>query len=192
MNNMNFNHNLSAMATTQYSQLKSQVAALVFELKPLVAKTIELVRVGFTRNASNTPYIVYKVNNKRCCTFIKRKFFTDLVAKLLKLKYGVQEPLRSIRANDFGGLNVKTTLSEIYIPRIYINKFLERYNQIALLNITPVAACSCRDIYGMCMHAIASYVVPFNNNQAAKTQAGNFGVVGTDWIKPRLDSNPHP
>lgn len=55
--------------------LEAQANAIAPERNPLVPIKIKVERVGFTRNASKTPYAVYKVDGRRCCTFISAKVF---------------------------------------------------------------------------------------------------------------------
>ena len=66
------------------SYLEAQANAIAPKITPLVRSSI-----GFTRNASSTPYMVYKIDGRRCCTFIKRRTFFDLVRVLLKLQYSI-------------------------------------------------------------------------------------------------------
>lgn len=71
---MNFNLlDEAAIAAGDVNQHLKQLAdAVAPELKPLVPAKIRAERVSFTRNASNTPYVVYWVGDRRCSTFIKR------------------------------------------------------------------------------------------------------------------------
>lgn len=135
--------------------LKSQVAAVAPALKPLVPAKIRVERVGFTRNASNTPYIVYWANNRRCCTFIKRKVFLELVQVLLKLTKAVEDKIRSVTCSLYFGLSVKTSNGLDYIPSIYVRKFFEFYNEVAVEWISPQSECDCDKLFGFCPHAIA-------------------------------------
>ncbi len=92
--------------------LEAQAQAIAPEHNPLVPVKIKVVRVGFTRNASKTPYAVYKVGTRRCCTFIKRKFFMELIQILLKLKYGIEEKIRTITSSESFGLAITTATQE--------------------------------------------------------------------------------
>ena len=125
------------------------------ERNPLVSVKIKVERIGFTRNASKTPYAVYRVNGRRCCTFIKRKFFMELLQILLKLKHGIEEKIRTITSSAHFGLNITTPTQEEYITSSYLNKFFERYNQVALELIEP-QECDCNDLFEMCLHSIAA------------------------------------
>jgi hypothetical protein len=129
-------------------------------LVPLVRVNIKVERVGFTRNASRTPYIVYKVGNPRCSTFIKRQVFIELVQVLLKLRCGIWERVKSITSAYADSLSVDTTKGNKFIPRPYVNKFFERYNQVALERIVP-QPCECNDLFDMCLHSISSAVAEF-------------------------------
>ncbi len=56
--------------------LNTQFKAFTAEISPLVQASIKVERIGFTRNASNTPYIVYQVSHtsKDNCTVRLRRF----------------------------------------------------------------------------------------------------------------------
>lgn len=139
------------------SYLEAQVSATTPNLLVLVPTKIKVERVGFTRNASNTPYLVYKVGDRRCCTFIKRRVFFDLVRVLLSFKYGIEDRIACIRLSLDFGLSVDTTGKSQYIASTYINKFLERYNQVALEK-TKAQQCECNDLFDMCLHSIANHL----------------------------------
>jgi hypothetical protein len=159
-----------AIASAEINQYFSgQIQKNSVELKPLIAKKIKVERVGFTRNASNTPYVVYRVGERRCCTFIKRKVMTSLIQKLLQLTYGITESIRSLRVNSAGGLQVKTMSDTVCIKRRYVVKFLENYNTAALESIAPITHCDCNDQDRMCVHAIARLFVTLGDHLAAFT-----------------------
>ena len=128
------------------------------EFTPLVRANIKVERLGFTRNASRTPYMVYKVGDRRCSTFIKRQVFFDLVRVLLKFKYSILDRIRSITMAFGHSLSVDTLSERKFIPRPYVNKFFERYNQVALERIVP-QPCECNDLFDMCPHLIARLFV---------------------------------
>ena len=142
--------------------IKAQVGAVAPEIIPLVAASIKVERVGFTKNASRTPYLVYKVGERRCCTFIKRRVFFDLIRILLKLRQGTIDRIRSITASPppFFGLSVTADGGESYIPGPYVRKFFERYNQIAFERVVP-QLCDCNDLYDMCLHSILNAATEF-------------------------------
>lgn len=130
---------------------------IVLELKPLVPVSIRVERIGFTRNASNTPYIVYRntSNGKRCCTFIKRRVLVELMQKLLKLKCSVVEKIRSLTSDAMYGLKIKTATGVEYLPSVYVHRFLAHYNDLALSGVTP-QICSCNDLDDVCLHQVAA------------------------------------
>ncbi len=136
--------------------LESQVKAITPELKPIVPTSIKVERVGFTRNASNTPYLVYRVNGRRCCTFVKRRWFFECVQLLLKLKDGVEAKIRAITSSLHFGLSLITTETRQYIPSSYVNKFFTSLNQAALTRIVPHSECNCNDLFNLCPHRIAA------------------------------------
>ncbi len=159
----------SAIAQTELNRyLEAQVGeisklrllgSITPELIPLVSVNIEVERVGLTRNASNTPYLVYRVNGRRCSTFIKRRVFFDLLGIFLKLKYSIEDRIRSVTSSPYFGLYVATPEQHQYIPSSFVNKYFERYNQVALEKTAP-QSCDCNDLYEMCLHSIAKLLQP--------------------------------
>lgn len=136
--------------------LDSPVNAIAPELKPIVPAKIRVERVGLTRNASNTPYIVYWVRDRRCCTFVKRKVFLQLVQVLLKLTKGVEDKIRSVTSSLDFGLWVKAGDCCHYIPSAYVRKFFDMYNAVAVEPSACLWECSCDQLYGFCVHTIFS------------------------------------
>ncbi len=140
--------------------LAQQVPLIALELpQPLVPVNIKVDRVGFTRNASNTPYIVYWVGDRRCCTFVKRSRFLGLVQALLKLKYGIEDKILGIASSLNFGLSLKVGDSQHYIASAYVKKFFERFNKLAVERTVPVL-CNCNDLFNMCLHQIAEVFQP--------------------------------
>ena len=119
-----------------YSQLTQKNNSFTVLLKPIVPVSIEVERVSFTKNASNMPYIVYRVNNRRCCTFVKRCWFFHWVQLLLKLKYGIGIRIRSISAGSDFGLWLKIIEDRQHIPSSFVNKFFTALNS-TLLTSSP-------------------------------------------------------
>lgn len=149
----------TAIAQVEFNRyLEAQFLAIAPNIPSLVSTSIKVERIGFTRNASNTPYMVYinLANQRRCCTFIKRSLFLELVQALLRLKHGVEDCIQGMISSPDFGLSVKSNGCTTYIPRIYLNKFFERYNQVLLERTEPVEQCGCNDLYDMCLHAIAA------------------------------------
>lgn len=125
-----------AIASMLSSYLKFPVNVLVPQLKPKLPTSIKVERVGFTRNASNTPYLVYRVGERRCCTFVKRRWFLECVQLLLKITDGITDRIRTVRSSSDFGLLVLTTQARYYIPSSYVNKFFTLLN--TLLNCAAV------------------------------------------------------
>lgn len=87
---MNFNSiDETVIAQAGLNHYIQQSSLIAPEMKPLVSAQIKVERVGFTRNASNTPYLVYTVAGRRCC-FIKPRFL-ELVQMLLKFKCSIDD-----------------------------------------------------------------------------------------------------
>lgn len=155
------------IAAADVNQHLEQLAdAVAPELKPLVPAKITVERVSFTRNASNTPYVVYWVGERRCSTFIKRSRFLELVQMLLKLKYSIEDRITAIVSSAHFGLSIKLGDQQQYIPRVFVNKFFERYNTVSLERVQPVIHCECNDLYDMCLHSIATVVFSQNLNSS--------------------------
>lgn len=141
-----------------YSYLTRQSNAIAPLLKPIVPTSIEVERVGFTRNASNTPYIVYRVNDRRCCTFVKRRWFFECIQMLLFLKDGIEAKIRTISSLPDFGLSLLTYENRKHIPSSYVNKFFTSLNFVAVERITPQPECGCNDLFNLCPHRIAAYI----------------------------------
>jgi hypothetical protein len=162
---MNFTRDELAIATAEfYCYLEQQINASAPEIPALVPAPIKIERVGFTRNASNTPYIVYRIADRRCSTFIARRWFLELAQKLLKLRHSVDARIAGVVSSPDFGLTVKFKvnglLQDKYIPRAYVNKFFERYNTVALEHTQPQNDCACNDLFDMCLHQIAEVLCP--------------------------------
>jgi len=151
-----------AIATNElYCHLESQVNAIAPDHQPIIPADIQVVKVGTTRNASCTPYVVYKVNGRRCCTFIKRKLFHKLVKLLVKVHLDIIRPLRSITTNEWGGITVKIDLKTETIPSAHVNKFFTLYNQSAITTYElRITNCDCDRLFGFCQHDIATALQP--------------------------------
>ena len=124
-----------AIASSLLSSLKFQSKPIIPLLKPLVPTLIEVERVGFTRNASNTPYLVYRINDRRCCTFVKRRWLFTCVQLLLKLKDGIEAKIRKISSSSDFGLFVLTQETREYIPGSYVKKFFTWLNCVVVERI---------------------------------------------------------
>jgi len=148
-----------AIAKAKFNRYWQQVSGIASEIPALVPAAIQVERIGFTRNASNTPYIVYKVGTHRCCTFIKRSLFMAGVQALLKLRHNVEDRIQSMRSSPDFGLSVKAGNRIRYVPSIYLNKFFELCNQ-AMLERTEPQQCDCSDVYDMCLHSVATVLQP--------------------------------
>lgn len=155
---MYFNQsNSKAIGSNLVSHLKFQSKAILPLLKPIARVSIVVEKIGFTRNASNTPYIVYRVNDRRCCTFVKRRWFFECVQLLLLIKDGIEPKIRSIRSTSDFGISILTTESRRYITRSYLNKFFTSLNSVAVNHTVPDSECGCDDLFNLCPHRIAAY-----------------------------------
>lgn len=136
-----------------YSNLIQKNNPLAPLLKPIVPKSISVERVGFTKNASNTPYIVYRVGARRCCTFVKRKWFLLCVQMLLKHKFHIEARIRSVSVTSDFGLSLLTTEKREYIPSSFVNKFFTALNSALIAHFIPFD-CSCGNLFDICPHQI--------------------------------------
>lgn len=173
---MYFNQSSSkAIAQTDLnSYLAQQNNAIAPLLKPIVPKSITVERVGFTRNASNTPYIVYRVNDRRCCTFVKRRWFFQCVQLLLKLKDGIEARIRTISSSPDLGLSLKTTEERQYIPSSYVNKFFTALNSAVIGQTVSQFECCCGNLFDVCPHRILAHFQLFCLPQSELNQPPGY------------------
>lgn len=121
--------NIQTLANLELSDyLEAQANVLAPELSPIVPKVIKVEKVGLTRNSSSTPYLVYRVGDRRCCTFFKRKLLWHLVQTLLRIDYGIDEKIRSIVSTQFFDLSLKLGDSWLNVVRSHVCQFVERCN----------------------------------------------------------------
>lgn len=154
---MYFNQSDSkAIASSLKTSLKFPVNVIVPLLKPIVPTLIEVERVGFTKNASNTPYVVYRINDRRCCTFVKRRWFFACVQLLLKLKDGIEAKIRNIRSSSDFGLIILTQENRQYIPSSYVNQFFTWLNCVTVERMVEQSAS--RDLVGIYPYRIGAYL----------------------------------
>ena len=98
---------IQAIATTElYSHLEQQAQSVAPEIPSIVKARIQIERVGLTRNASSTPYIIYTIGDRRCSTFFKRKLLWQLMQALLKSEYEIEDKICGIIAKDRSGLSL--------------------------------------------------------------------------------------
>lgn len=165
---MHFIEDTSAIATT---------ALLPTFLPPGLTK---VERVGMTRNASRTPYVVYWVGERRCCTFFKRRVFLKLLQVLMAIAHNTTSTIKSVATTEWGGLKVKTATAQWILARVQVNKFFQNYHQAVFQQVAfslqeayAVTSdrngeeytistnrnhdtCSCQDLYDSCPHRIVA------------------------------------
>lgn len=173
---MHFIEDTSAIATTAL-QYNSELPTFL----PRGLTKIE--RVGMTRNASRTPYVVYWVGERRCCTFFKRRLFFKLLKVLVAIAHKTISTIKSVAMTEWGGLKVKTATAQWILARVQVNKFFQSYHQAAFEQVTfnvhkeyavtldrsgreyKITAndnhdiCSCQDLYDSCPHRIVATLV---------------------------------
>jgi hypothetical protein len=137
-------------------------------------------RVGITRNASRTPYVVYWVGERRCCTFFKRRLFFKLLKVLVAIAHNTIGTVKRAETTEWGGLKIKSATESWILARAQVNKFFYSYHQAVFEQVTlsfqPEHAmtsdrrgsddiitshnncdtCSCPDLYNSCSHRIAA------------------------------------
>lgn len=145
---MNSTLEISTIATSElYSHLEQQAQSVATADKAvnaihrnslpqieLVAATIYVERIGLTRNASSTPYIVYRVRDRRCCTFFKRKLLWQLMQAMLRAQYGIEDKIRSTISTPDFSLSFFIGSSWRHVLNHQICRFVERANnnQVAI------------------------------------------------------------
>lgn len=124
------------IATSElYSHLEQQAQSVAPQIE-LVAATISIERVGLTRNASSTPYIVYRVRDRRCCTFFKRKLLWQLMQAMLRAQYGIEDEIRSVTSTPDFGLSFFIGSSWRHVLNHQICRFVERANNFSRPSVT--------------------------------------------------------
>lgn len=149
-------HDTQAIANKEFRNYLARTSTIAPHIRAIVPAAIQVERVGFTRNAANTPYLVYKVGERRCCTFVKRRWFFELVSLLLKLVTGIEGKIRSISSGEAFGLSILIGDTREYIASSYVNQFFELFNSVAIERIKPQTQCNCERLLGFCSHAIAT------------------------------------
>ena len=119
------------IATNELCSHLEQQAQSVAPQITLVAATISVERLGLTRNASSTPYIVYRVNQHRCCTFFKRKLLWQLMQAMLRAEYGIEDKIRSVTSTPDLGLSFFIGSSWRHVLNQQICRFVERANNFS-------------------------------------------------------------
>jgi hypothetical protein len=119
------------IATSElHSHLEQQAQSVAPQIE-LVAATISVERLGLTRNASSTPYIVYRVKERRCCTFFKRKLLWQLMQVMLRAEYGIEDKIRSIISTPDFSLSFFIGSSWQHVLNHQICRFVERANNFS-------------------------------------------------------------
>ncbi|MBE9015883.1 hypothetical protein IQ272_06995 [Chroococcidiopsidales cyanobacterium LEGE 13417] len=119
------------IATSElYSHLEQQAQSVAPQIE-LVPARIQVERVGLTRNASSTPYIVYRVKERRCCTFFKRQLLWQLMQAMLRAQYGVEDKIRSIISTPDFSLSFFIGSSWWHVLKQQICRFVERANNFS-------------------------------------------------------------
>ena len=149
------------IATSEVCSHLEQLAQNVAPQITPVAATISVERLGLTKNASSTPYIVYRVNQRRCCTFFKRKVLWQLIQAMLRAEYGlaanigedaspiaaIEDKIRSVTFTPDFGLSFFIGSSWRHVLNQQICRFVERANnnqvairksQFAIEEVDPV------------------------------------------------------
>ena len=164
-------YDIGAIATSElYCIIESHLKPPAPQIKPIVPTEIIVERIGFTQNASKTPYIVYRVNDRRCCTFVKRRWFYLCMRLLLKIKNGVEATICSVSTAKDLGLFVLTQDNRPYISSSYINKFFTILNSVAVKRLAQQPECGIRDIYGVYPYRVKAYLKQMSKRAADKSQ----------------------
>ncbi|MBE9193503.1 SWIM zinc finger family protein [Gloeocapsopsis crepidinum LEGE 06123] len=169
---MHFIEDMSAIATALHSN------STLPTFLPQGLTKVE--RVGMTRNASRTPYVVYWVGERRCCTFFKRQLFFKLLKVLVAIAHTTINTVKCVETTEWGGLKIKAATAAWILARAQVNKFFYSYHQVIFEQVTLSLqsehamisdrsgrnymitshnnhdTCSCPDLYDSCSHRIAA------------------------------------
>ena len=133
---MNSTLDKQAIATGKAnSHLKHQSQKVALGYPTFLPDNIEKIeRVGVTRNASRTPYIVYWINGRRCCTFFKRKYLFWLLQLYISIKHKQEVQVKSVEASkDF--IQVYISAEIFCLQQSKFCAFLEYYHLAATTRV---------------------------------------------------------
>ncbi len=94
------------------------------EIPSLVPRRIQVEKIGLTKNAANTPYMVYWVGQQRCSLFFRRKLLWQLLQEFLN----ITSKIRSVVVTEHFDLNVLIGDKWRLIFKPHFIKFVERWN----------------------------------------------------------------
>ncbi|MBW4493764.1 MAG: hypothetical protein KME26_11895 [Oscillatoria princeps RMCB-10] len=97
---------------------------------PLVPCDIRIERVGLTKRG-NTPYIVYVTAKGRCCTFVSRSKFHEVMLALFGIQKRPSGKILGFEIERFG-INFNTEAGKHFVAESETRMFLERYNRVGL------------------------------------------------------------
>lgn len=108
--------------------LESQADEIAPEILPIVPKIIQVEKIGITRNSSSTPYLVYRIEDRRHCIFFKRKLLWHLLQAFLKAQHKIEDKIRAVISTACFDLKVMLgeTWQTLFKP--HVTKFVQRWN----------------------------------------------------------------
>lgn len=113
-------------------QADSKTALPTSLFKAFVPCSIQVIeRIGVSKRGG-TPYLVYRTQFGRCCTFLSKAGFLQSLSTLLSINEHQPVDAKAMRVGEWGGVYVTTTNGERYIPRAELFAFLIRLNQVGL------------------------------------------------------------
>lgn len=108
--------------------LESQVNSIAPEIASIVPKIIQVEKIGITRNSSSTPYLVYTIENRRRCTFFKRKVLFHLLQAFLKAHYKIEDEIRAVISTNCFDLKVMLGQTWQNLFKSDVTLFVECWN----------------------------------------------------------------
>lgn len=120
-----------------HKYLESQVNSIAPEIAPIVPKIIQVEKIGITRNSSSTPYLVYTIENRRRCTFFKRKVLFHLLQAFLRAHYKIEDKIRAVICTDCFDLKVMLGQTWQTLFKSHVIKFVECWNNRILSVFLP-------------------------------------------------------
>lgn len=104
--------------------LEKQVNAIAPQSPSLVPRRIQVERIGLTKNASSTPYLIYWIEQHRFSLFFKRKLLWQMLQEFLN----TTEKIRSVVVTEHFDLNVLIGEKWKLVFKPHFTKFVERWN----------------------------------------------------------------
>ena len=101
---------------------------------PLVRCQIQIERIGVVRR-TNTPYIVYRTQYGRCCTFVSRQYLMQSLFNLLGLKRRNPSKITGFQIENYS-ITAREGNKRYALDLFEVRVYLARQNQAAVDGLT--------------------------------------------------------